>query len=361
MDLGLDTEVRPGGEGFPRVSVVVPAYNEEAKLEEHLRELNDYLRSRFVNHELIVVDDGSTDETAKIAKRFSDHHDHVMVVEHVTNVGLGQAIKSGLRAATGQYVVTFDADLSYDPSHIERLVSTIHTTGARVVVASPYMEGGSVDGVPRLRAMLSRGANRLLRTLSLSKVSTVTGMVRAYDREFLQGLSLKSVDNQINAEIVYKTALLRERILEIPAELRWTRDEADTQARRGSFSIIKTTLDFLFSGFIFRPFAFFLLPGTLLGVLALYALGWSTYHFISFLPEQSGSLTNRISDAIGAAFALSPHSFVVGGIALIFAFQMISLGILSAQSKRYFEEMWFQGSWLHRRLTRPEVREKPHA
>lgn len=337
------------GTGLDRVSVVVPAYNEGGLLYRNLGVLWDYLRSEEFDFELIVVNDGSTDDTSEVAHRFADSHDDVMVIDHVANLGLGQAIKTGLRVASGRYLVTFDSDLSYSPDHIGRLVATIQTTGVRIVVASPYMMGGSVQGVPRSRELLSRTANRLLKALSISNVSTVTGMVRAYDREFLLGLSLKSVDNQLNAEIVYKTGLLREPIIEIPAQLQWTRDEADTSSRRKSFSIIKTTLDFLFSGFIFRPFMFFIMPGSILLLLASYSLGWAAYHFIRFFPDQTGGLDGKISGAVAAVFQHSPHSVVVGGLALIFAFQLISLGIVSAQSKRYFEELWFQGSWLYRR------------
>ncbi len=330
----------------PEVSIVVPAFNEAAHLESNLSEIRDHLDQAPYSWELVVVDDGSTDGTGAAGRRFAHSNDRVQVVEHVTNLGLGQALKSGFRAAKGTYLVVIDADLSYDPTHIDRLVATIKTTGARVVVASPYLPDGSVTGVPKLRELLSRGANRLLRMVSNSHVSTVTGMVRAYDREFLNGLSLKSVDNQINAEIIYKTDMLRERIVEIPAHLVWTRDDEDTRRRRAGFSIIRTTIDFLFSGFIFRPFLFFILPGTVLGLLALYSLGWFGYHVLSFLPQTTGSLDNQISEAAAAAFVESPHSLVIGGIAMIFAFQLISLGIVSAQSKRYFEELYFQGAWL---------------
>ena len=334
----------------PSVSIVVPAYNEATHLYQSLETLYDHLLDARFDWEMIVVDDGSSDDTGEEARRFAKEHDRVSVVEHITNLGLGQALKTGFKASRGQYIVTFDADLSYSPDHVDQLVSTIETTGAKVVVASPYMEGGSVEGVPRLRAVLSKGANRILSTLSLSHVSTTTGMVRAYDARFIQRLALKSVDNQLNAEIIYKTGLLRERVVEIPARLRWTRDEEDTKKRRGSFSIIRTTLDFLFSGFIFRPFMFFILPGAVLLLIAFYALGWAVVHVLTAIPDQTGPLNNMISDAAAAAFAASPHSFVIGGMALIFATQLITLGIVSAQSKRYFEELWYQGNDASNRL-----------
>jgi len=332
------------------VSVVVPAYNEAAHLYENLDTLWSHLDTTPFTWDIVVVDDGSTDGTGAEARRFAHEHDRVTVMGHVANLGLGQGLKTGFRHARGTYVVAFDADLSYSPDHIDRLITTITSTGAKIVVASPYAKDGSVEGVPTVRALMSRVANRLLKILSISQVATITGMVRAYDREFINGLSLKSVDNQINAEIIYKAGLLRQPVLEIPAHLVWTRDEEETRSRGKSFSVIKTTLDFLFSGFIFRPFMFFVLPGALLGLLAIYSLGWAIYHVITYLPEQSGSLDSIISGAVGEAFGQSPQTFVIGGIALIFAFQLISLGILSAQNKRYFEEMWFQGYWLSGRI-----------
>lgn len=341
------------GMDHPLVSVIVPAYNEAATLFRNVSRLGAHLDRSTFTSEIIVVDDGSTDDTAAEAIRLADGRPDVKVVEHQANFGLGQAIKSGLRAASGDIIVTFDADLSYDPEHIDRLVATMETTGASIVVASPYMEGGSVTGVPRKRAILSKWANRILRRLSLHHISTVTGMVRAYDAEFVDGLSLKSMDNQINAEIIYKATLLRRPIIEVPAHLRWTRNEDETRTRSRSLRFVTMIIDSLFSGFIFRPFTFFLLPGVILGSLALYTLGWSTYHVITFLPEQTGSVPEMIADAIAAAFQLSPHSIVVGGIALILSFQLISVGILSAQSKRYFEEVWYQGDQTARELRRP--------
>ena len=333
------------------VSVVVPAYNEAAHLYGNLETIWNHLSEAPYSWEIIVVDDGSQDGTGAEARRFAHNHASVRVLEHASNFGLGQSLQTAFRASQASIIVPFDADLSYAPEHIDRLVATITTTGAKVVGASPYMDGGSVSGVPRMREWLSRAANRLLRILSISHVTTVTGMVRAYDRIFISNLSLKSVDNQINAEIIYKTDLLRGKIVEIPADLVWTRDEEDTKRRRSNFSVIKTSLDFMFSGFIFRPFLFYVLPGTVLLALALYALGWAGYHVIVALGDQSGSLDARISGAAADAFTLSPHSFVIGGIALIFAFQLISLGLLSAQNKRYFEDLYFQGSWLSRRFS----------
>jgi hypothetical protein len=86
---------------------------------------------------------------------------------------------------------------------------------------------------------------------------------------------------------------------------------------------------------------FFIGPGLAILALALFTLGWAVYHTLRFwgTPE-----VDEFSDAVLAAFQLSPHSFVVGGISLIVAIQLISLGILSAQQKRYFDELFHLGT-----------------
>lgn len=334
----------------PHVSVIVPAYNEAAHLHENLTELRTHLEQAPFSSELVVIDDGSKDDTAAEAIRFAADHERVVVVEHVSNFGLGQALKSGFRAASGSIYVAFDSDLSYAPEHIDRMVSTLETTGASVVIASPYMEGGTVTDVPRMRAIMSKWANVILRRLSLHHISTVTGMVRAYSADFIEGVSLKSMDNQINAEIIYKATLLRKGIIEIPGHLRWTRDEEETKTRSGSLHFFTMIVDSLFSGFIFRPFTFFVIPGVILMFMALYALGWAAWHVISHLEDHTGSFIWVLTEATGDAFRTSPHSFVIGGIALVVAIQLISIGIISAQNKRYFEEIWFQGNWLADKL-----------
>lgn len=334
----------------PRVSVIIPAFNEAPRLFDGLSTIHDHLSRSAFTWEIVVVDDGSADDTSAEALRFADDNPEVTVVAHPNNLGLGQALKTGFRAARGDILIAYDADLSYDPEHLDRLVSTMETTGAAVVAASPYMEGGTVTGVPAIRALMSRWANWILRRLSLHHIATVTGMVRAYEKSFIDGLSLKSMDNQINAEIIYKATLLRKTIIEIPGHLVWTRDETETKRRRVSMRYFTMILDSLFSGFIFRPFTFFLLPGMILLFLSMYALGWAAWHFFSYLPEQSGGFDSVVSGAAAEVFAHSPHSIVIGGIALVVAIQLLSIGIISAQNKRYFEEVWYQGNWMTERL-----------
>ena len=115
--------------------------------------------------------------------------------------------------------------------------------------------------------------------------------------------------------------------------------------------IFRSILASLISGFVFRPFMFFILPGIGLFLLSLYPIAWAVIHTIAFFIKQPASglsLGYRFSDAVAAAFAQSPHSFIVGGIALMIAIQLISLGTLALQNKKYFEEMFHLGSTVYR-------------
>jgi hypothetical protein len=243
-------------------------------------------------------------------------------------------------------VVVMDIDLSYSPDHIGRMLAKIRETRAKVVVASPYMEGGKVSNVPWLRKTLSKWANRFLsltatRDKFSDKLSTLTGMVRTYDRKFLSNLNLKSMDVDINPEILYKAMILRARIVEIPAHLKWSVGKIGGKRRESSIRVIRSIASSLLSGFIFRPFMFFILPGLVLMAFALYPIFWAFIHTFSYYGNVAGlSGDYTFSAAVAQAFKLSPHSFLIGGIAMLLSIQMISLGVLALQNKRYFEELF---------------------
>jgi hypothetical protein len=182
------------------------------------------------------------------------------------------------------------------------------------------------------------------------RLTTITGMVRAYDRRFLSKLNLKAMDVDINPEIIYKAMILRARIVEVPAHLDWGVDRSvkkQGSMRRSSLRIAGSILQSLIFGFMFRPFMFFVVPGVMLIILSLYPIIWTFIHSIQIFKTLDGSnlaLDYRISEAIGGAFQQSPHVFVVGGFALMIGIQLFSFGMLALQKKRYFEELFNLGS-----------------
>ncbi|MDH3605860.1 MAG: glycosyltransferase family 2 protein [Acidimicrobiia bacterium] len=334
----------------PLVSVIIPAFNEAAIIAENLGVICDYLETLEDRYrwELIVVNDGSTDETGMLINEFAADRPNVTALHHAINFQLGQALRYAFNNASGDYFVTFDADLSYDPPHIARLVDEMVDSHAKVVIASPYMAGGETTKVPWLRKTMSRWANRILSATAKGKLTTITGMVRAYDAPFLKSLNLKTVDAEINPEIIYKAQILRAHIVEIPAHLDWSFKQTGGKRRKSAVRMSRSVASSTFSAFLFRPFMFFIVPGLIVIVLALYSLGWAAFH----VGSAWGDATS-FSDAVAVAYADRPHSFIIGGIGLILAFQLLSLGFIAVQNKRYFEELFHLGTSITRQHQAP--------
>ena len=232
----------------PFVSVVVPAYNEALILMESLSALYEYLHQldEVYDWELVVVNDGSIDETGEIADAFAKLRPEVRVLHHAVNFQLGQALRYAFNTCRGDYVVTIDCDLSYAPEHIGELLERLRADHAKIAVASPYMKGGRTTSIPFLRRVLSRGANRFLSVASGGDLSTLTGMVRAYDRPFLTSLSLRAVGTDINTEILYKAQMLHARIVEVPAHLDWSAQQSRQGTRTSKMRLGSATSSYAF-------------------------------------------------------------------------------------------------------------------
>ena len=327
----------------PLVSIVIPGYNEEAIIVKNLSKICEYIKEFEDKYdwEIIFVNDGSTDKTGLLVEEFASNCPFLKVLHHPVNLNLGNALKTGFANAKGQYTITMDLDLSYAPYYIGRILETLENTRADVVVASPYMKGGKVTAVPFIRRIMSRWVNRFMRIAAQEKLHTYTGMVRGYRTEFLKSLNLKAKDYEINPEILYKSMILRARIIEIPAHLDWTEQNKLGVKRTSGMHVLKTFISGLMAGFIFRPYIFFISVGIILFLVSSYIIGWifiNTFQVMPTIQIDPVYFDDRFSKALGLVFHQRPHAFFVGGITLLAAIQILSLGFISLQNKRYFEE-----------------------
>jgi hypothetical protein len=133
-----------------------------------------------------------------------------------------------------------DSDLSYSPDHIHPLLDTIIASGASVVVASPYRPDAKATGVPPSRLVTSRAANRVLSMAAGGGLTTLTGLVRAYDGKFARSLDLDESGPTVNCEILYRARERGAPVVEIPAHLDWSRLRVNRD-RRSFRSVARTT------------------------------------------------------------------------------------------------------------------------
>jgi glycosyltransferase involved in cell wall biosynthesis len=331
------------------VSIVIPCYNEEAILPGNLDVIISYMKEREAKFrwEIVIINDGSKDKTGEIADSFAEQYAQIRAIHHPVNLNLGNAMQSGFRHSKGDVIVVMDVDLSYGVEYIEKMVDKLNEAVADVVIASPYMEGGKVTAVPLLRKVMSKWVNRFMRMAAQDKYHTFTGMVRAYRRDYILNVNLKTKDYEVMPEIMYKSMILRARIIEIPAHLDWTEQNKFAGKRTSSMKIIRSTISSLMSSFIFRPYLFFVIIGFFLLALSMYQLVWLLYDTLSALPainSMSPKIDYPFSYSLALQFKKNPQSFLVGGITFVASIQFLSLGFISLQNKRYFEELFHLGT-----------------
>lgn len=161
----------------PSITAILPAKNEAAGLQYVLPRL----RAVLPEAEIIVVDDGSLDETAKIAERF-----HARVIRHPYSLGNGASIKAGARAARGEILVFLDADGQHDPDDIPKLLEPLHA-GYAMVVGARQLDSHANSW----RRLANRGFNRLASLLTGFRILDLTSGFRAvFARSFLNFLYL---------------------------------------------------------------------------------------------------------------------------------------------------------------------------
>jgi len=146
--------------------VVVPAYNEQGRIEYSLLKIREYMQGAGFGFEIIVVDDGSRDRTSEIVAQLARGDPRIRLVQHRKNIGKGAAVRNGVRSSGGDLVLFSDADLSTPIEEFESLLPWIESNG--LVIASRSLPGSKVlVHQPFYREIMGRIYNVLVRTLAV--------------------------------------------------------------------------------------------------------------------------------------------------------------------------------------------------
>jgi glycosyltransferase involved in cell wall biosynthesis len=180
-----------------RLSIVLPAYNEEANVGEAIVRATKVAGRLCAEHEIVVVDDGSTDGTADVVTEAADADSRVRLIRHPRNLGYGEALRSGFRAATKDLVFFTDADNQFDLEELEAFLPWIE----RVDVVAGYR---IVSRDSLSRRLMRKSWNYLVRALFYVPVRDIDCAFKLFRRQVFDEIDLESVGAMVNTELMVK-------------------------------------------------------------------------------------------------------------------------------------------------------------
>lgn len=236
------------------IHVVVPAFNEAGNVERLLKGVHERLLPLGLPHRIVLVDDGSDDDTVERARAAATAHGLALeVVAHASNQGPGAAFRSGFLhvlkdADPLDVVVTLEGDTTSDTRLLPRLLHRVWEEGDDIALASCYLYGGGILGTSLHRIGLSHLANGLMKkALGLTGLQTLSSFYRVYQVQALQAMRARWGDDFISTrgfecmvEVLYRAARLRLRISEVPMVLDGSRRQGKSKMR-----VLKTSLAYL--------------------------------------------------------------------------------------------------------------------
>jgi glycosyltransferase involved in cell wall biosynthesis len=341
------------------LTLIIPALNEASIIQRTLDELKQYVEDELPTKtcEILVVDDGSTDGMATIVEEMVRTDSSIQLVSHRHNMGRGRAIRTGFENARGRFVICLDADLSYAPWHILKLLEPLETDQADITLASAYHPDGKVENVPFSRAKMSLWGNRVLSAGVYGKLNTVTCIVRGYNRHALETMELVSDGKDLHLEIIQKATLFGLRLKEIPAHLKWRDRQRGKSKKSGLLSRIpflamsSTITSHLVYNYVLRPGSILLVP--VLGLMLFTVVGMLTLvltWFYKFAFDPGGLGLGKLYVTFRDTLLNGSLTLTLVVAAALTSLIFIAFYFASQQSKKNFEELYVLVSRMNNRV-----------
>lgn len=224
----------------PLISIIIPTFNEERNIILLLEKTHNILDAAHISHEMIVVDDGSSDRTRAHVRELCRTIPEVRLIERDNERGLASAMVTGYRAAAGAYLGSMDADLAHDPAYLPDMIRILEQHEADVVIGSRYQPGSRFEGKPFIHKMASIVGQRLIRILLGVTARDTSNNYRVFRRDVWERIQehLHPDGNIMLTEIIYQAQKEGFRIREIPIIYTERRDG------KSKLSIVKETIRF---------------------------------------------------------------------------------------------------------------------
>jgi len=170
-----------------RLSVVIPAHNEEGSIADTVEAVAETLEAEGIEHEILVVNDNSSDGTEKVLRELTSRNPTVRYVNSRVRNGFGRAIRTGLHHFTGDAVVIVMGDGSDSPEDIVRYYRKLDDEGYECVFGSRFIKGSRIIDYPRHKLAINRLANFFVRSLFTFRYNDTTNAFKMYRREVIEG------------------------------------------------------------------------------------------------------------------------------------------------------------------------------
>ncbi len=228
----------------PYLSVVIPAYKEGERIGRNLLEIDKYLKAKNYTYEIIVIEDGSPDNTAEVARNYGLQIPHLRVIDNPENHGKGYVVRQGLLEAKGKYRVFLDADGSTSITHLDTFLPQLES-GYDVIIGSRDIEGAFVQvHQPKHREIMGNGGNWLIRiVLGLwSYPDTQCGFKMLTGEAAEQVASRMVIDRfGFDFELIILAHKLGFKVKQMP--VRWMNEEGSTVSLTGPNGFIQVLID----------------------------------------------------------------------------------------------------------------------
>lgn len=171
-----------------KLSVIIPAHNEESCIEETIRALHLRLRDESIEHEILVVNDNSSDHTESILVSLCEEIDPLRYINNHPPHGFGLAVSRGLEQFSGDAAAVYMADASDRPEDLVRFFRVMEEKGVDCVFGSRFVAGGKTFDYPLPKLLLNRMANNFIRMLFGLRYNDITNAFKLYSRGVIEGV-----------------------------------------------------------------------------------------------------------------------------------------------------------------------------